>query len=1044
MAAQQQLEVFNNVYAQLNAEQKKAVDAIEGPVMVIAGPGTGKTQILSARIGKILLETDTQPDNILCLTYTDAGTLAMRKRLMKFIGTEAYKVHIHTFHSFCNEIIQTNLSYFDKNALDPLSELEKSAFLKQLIDGFKENNPLKRYRGDVYTDAGKIFAVFQTIKKEGFVPNDMLLAIDAYITNLPFREEYIYKKASGNNKKGDVKQNAVNEEIEKMQKLKAAIEAYESFQTIMQKQNRYDFDDMILWVIKAFTTHENLLRKYQEQYLYILVDEFQDTSGTQNKLVELLLNYWDVPNVFVVGDDDQSIYRFQGANVENMLNFAQKYASHLQRIVLTNNYRSTQPILDISKSVIEKNEQRLIKQIQGLSKNLVASNTNINQLTHLPKVLAYNSQHEEMIGVCQQVQHLIQNGVSPAKIAIIYKEHKYAETLANYLNKLKVPFYAKKSEDVLTQPFCVKLIKILQYLYHEHDVSFGGEELLFYILHYDFWQIPAIEVAKLASEASARSKDKKTIRQLLTEKQVNVQKDLFSPAVNNQLKNASEQLEALIALVPNTSLQQLFEAVIQHCGIVPYVMEHPEKYWLLKQLTAFFNFIKEETHKQPLLTLPELIDNLQLMQQNGIAIPIVQVNGTEKGVNLLTAHGSKGLEYTHVFFVGCNSDTWEKKVKNNQQFKFPDTLLNNTNKQADEEETRRLFYVATTRAETHLNISYGLQDDKGRGKEPSMFVAEIVAEHNIEIEKVALDESVIFNFSILQLKPTKPEIDQKEQEFLQPILSNFTLNVTALNNYLECPLKFYYQNLIRIPSSKSESLTFGSAVHDALDKLFKKMLETPSPKQFPSVDVLLQDFNYYMQRNRETFTETQYKRRLEYGAKVLPDYYNKYIAEWNKIVAVERTIATVVNNVPIKGKIDKLEFDGKNINVVDYKTGDYENAKIKKVFNTPNEKNIHGGNYWRQAVFYKLLIDNYEQKDWQVISTEFDFVEPDKKGLYQKEKIVITPQDLTTVKQQITEVWHKIQNRDFYIGCGKAECQFCNFVKDSKIAIQLHDVAEEA
>jgi DNA helicase-2/ATP-dependent DNA helicase PcrA len=175
---------------------------------------------------------------------------------------------------------------------------------------------------------------------------------------------------------------------------------------------------------------------------------------------------------------------------------------------------------------------------------------------------------------------------------------------------------------------------------------------------------------------------------------------------------------------------------------------------------------------------------------------------------------------------------------------------------------------------------------------------------------------------------------------------------------------------------------------------------------------------------------------------VLRNYYDKYINTWNKVVAVERNIrGVVVNGVPLKGKLDKLEFNGKEINVVDYKSGDIDKAIPK--MKPPNDNDPNGGAYWRQAVFYKILVDNYEQKDWKVISTEFDFVEPDKKKEYRKEKIVINPADIETVKQQIKDVWEKIQAREFYTGCGKEDCHWCNFVKDNKLAVALHDVEEE-
>ena len=212
----EQQKAFEEVYGALNAEQKLAVDTIDGPVMVIAGPGTGKTQILGARIGKILIETDTAPENILCLTYTDAGAIAMRKRLVGFIGASAYKVNISTFHSFCNDIIQDNLSLFDKPSLDPISELEKIELLKKLIDKFDKNNPLKRYRGDVYYEMNNLSRLFSAMKKEGWTSTYLVEQIDRYIAEIPTRDEFVYKKKYKQFEAGDLKQGLVDDAIEKM------------------------------------------------------------------------------------------------------------------------------------------------------------------------------------------------------------------------------------------------------------------------------------------------------------------------------------------------------------------------------------------------------------------------------------------------------------------------------------------------------------------------------------------------------------------------------------------------------------------------------------------------------------------------------------------------------------------------------------------------------------------------------------------------------------------------------------------------------------
>jgi len=1035
---------FLEEYNKLNEQQRKAVDTIEGPVMVIAGPGTGKTQILASRIGKILLDTDTAPQNILCLTYTDAGVVAMRKRLLQFIGPDAYKVNIYTFHAFCNDVIQENLSLFERNTLDPVSDLERIELFKQLIDSFPKNHPLKRYRGDVYFEINNLQSLFSIMKREGWVPAFINKKIDDYVESLPTRDEFIYKRKFKDFKPGDLKKDKIEEEKEKMERLRAAVGEFSRFQDLMRRRNRYDFDDMINWVIKAFEENKNLLASYQERYLYTLVDEYQDTSGTQNRIVELLINYWDTPNVFVVGDDDQSIYRFQGANVENMLTFANSYKKDLFTVVLTSNYRSIQSILDISKTLINRNEERLVKQIDGLSKELVAANKKINHLLHAPVITEYESQQQEMIGITLQVQKLLEEGTAPGRIGIIYRENKYGEELTRYFKLRNIPVYSKRNLNILEQPLAQKLTLFLRYLAAEYDIPYGGDEMLFEILHFDWFGIPAIEIAKLSIEVNERrfNDSKTSIRQLMVDKANMPARDLFTPGFPEKLKKASAVIEKIIAEVPNVTLQVLFENIIRETGALNRVMQSTEKIWEMQVLTGLFDFIKEETHRRPLMSLKDLVSVIDLMETEDIALPLIQTSGSDKGVNLLTVHGSKGLEFEHVFFAGCNASAWEKKRKPGGGYSLPDTMFTSQGKHTDDEELRRLFYVALTRAEQYLTVSYSKFKTDGKELEPSMFIAEIIDQHpDINITPAIVHAEEVFEFSALQFKETAPEIEKIEEEFISGLLDKFVMNVTALNNYLKCPLEFYFKNLVRIPSPKNEATEFGSSVHYALEKLFRKMQDSGSEK-FPPKDEFISDFEWYMRRHRESFTQEQFDRRLEYGHEVLSNYYDKYINTFNKIVAIERNIRNVVvNGVPLKGKLDKLEFNGKLVNVVDYKTGDPDKAREKlKGF---AEGESIGGDYWRQAVFYKLLVDESKQNDWRVISSEFDFIEPDKKKNYRKEKIVITPQDLDEVKRQLTETWKKIQEHDFYTGCGKEDCHWCNFVKTNKLAVALHEIEEE-
>lgn len=1042
----QQSEKFNSLYNNLNQQQRIAVDTIDGPVMVIAGPGTGKTQILSARIGKILMDTDTLPENILCLTYTDAGVVAMRKRVQEFIGADAYKVNIYTFHAFCNDVIQDNLSLFEKSSMDPISDLERIELFRQLIDAFPKDHPLKRFRGDVYYEINNLQSLFSTMKREGWSPDFISQKIDEYIECLSNRDEYICKRATKQFKKGDIRTDKIEEEKGRMEKLRAAVNEFENFQQLMAKKRRYDFDDMINWVIKAFEENPTLLLQYQEKFLYVLVDEYQDTSGAQNKLVHLLINYWEKPNVFVVGDDDQSIYRFQGANVENMVAFERSYKNDLLTVVLVDNYRSVQPILDVSKTLISRNEERLISQIEGLSKELVSSNVDLKNISHedcCPKINVFETQCHEMIHITGQVEKLIQQGINPKSISIIYKEHKYGDELAQYFKLRNIPVYSKRNINILDLPLAKKIILILRYLAAEHEVPYSGDELLFEILHFDFYSIPPIDIAKLTIDVSDKqfAGERTSLRKLLSDKVKTPPRTLFEKDIPEQMRTTGKMLEKLVADVSNVTVQTLMSNVMREAGVLKYIMQHPEKHWLLQVSTALFDFIKEETRRNPALTLQGLVDTFDLMEREWLPLPLVQVSGNDKGVNFLTAHGSKGLEYHYVFVVGANALSWEKKRKPGGGYKFPDTMFYSLPKYKEEEELRRLFYVALTRAAHHLNISYSRFKDDGKELEPSMFIAEINEKHILPITPVPVSDDEMAEFAVLQFnKEARPEIGKIEDDYISRLLDKFVMNVTALNNYLDCPLNFYFQNLIKVPSGKNEYLQFGSAVHHSLQRLFEKM--QANRDRFPAKEEFTNDYKWFMLRHRESFTKEQFNRRMEYGLDVLSNYYDRYINEWNKIVTVERNIKSVtVKGVPIRGKLDKLEFEGKLVNVVDYKTGDPEKALPK--LKAPNENEPLGGSYWRQAVFYKILLDNYNQKDWKVVSTEFDFVEPDKKKEYRKEKIVITPEDITTVTQQIVEVWDRIQNRDFYVGCGKEDCNWCKFAKTNNLAIALHETESE-
>lgn len=1030
---------FEQELNKLNAAQRRAVDTIDGPVLVIAGPGTGKTQILAARIGNILAQTDARPENILCLTYTDAGAIAMRRRLLQFIGPDAHKVTISTFHAFCNSVIKDNLDLFGIRALDSITDLEKRQLLRKLIDGFDAKHPLKRFTGDVYYEAQKLDNLFSLMKKEDWSPAYISAKIDEYVESLPEREEYKYKvnNSKAGYKKGDPKQKDIDAETDKMLQLKAACQEFPRFMEMMAERKRYDFDDMILLVLNEFKRNENLLRQYQERFLYFLVDEYQDTNGAQNEIIDKLADFWERPNLFVVGDDDQSIYRFQGANVENILRFHNKYNPEL--VMLTDNYRSTQHILDAARHLIQNNTERLINAIKGLSKDLKAANPKYAALPVKPEVREYYNLSHETVGIAQEVEKLQKEGVKLSEIAIIYRGHRQAEDIARYLESQGIPLFVRRKLNILESPFIGNVLTLLEYINEEAKKPHSREDLLFHIMHFNFFGIEPLVIAKVA--AGLRNDYKTRWREALRSVQAQAGTNLFDSNANEsyrRIKQLSDNIEYWIKELHNTTLQTLFEKVMTRGGLLREIMLSPQKFELLDKLTTLFQFIKDETVKDPKLTLDGFLRTINEMRDEGISLEVHKKGFFEDGVNLVTAHSSKGLEYEYVFLIGCDKRTWDGSSSRSSDFKFPDNLHTSVGDGDDAEEGRRLFYVALTRAKKQLVVSYAVASMDGKKMECSRFVDELRTSQDIEVREVHLPDEALtaFHLTILS-EPPLPNLPLLEETLLRRILEHYSLSVSHLNTYLKCPVSFYYGTLLRIPVAKNAAMAFGSAVHFAMEHVFVKMKNNHD--EFVGPSTLVQDFEWYMRRHQDSFTDEDFDRRMEYGRLILPQYYHKYVDTWNKVAIVERNLKTVIDDIPINGKLDKLEFDGKSVNVVDYKTGKFENAKKKFYPPTedfkkeePTHEEKYGGDYWRQGVFYKLLIDNEDTKGWTVVSTEFDFIEPDRKtNEYYKQKIIINPEDLNIVRAQIKEAYRGIQNLEFKRGCNDSNCQWCNFVKNN-------------
>lgn len=1045
-------EAFDTALNGLNEQQRKAVELIDGPVMVLAGPGTGKTQVLAARIGNILRkDPGAEPQNILCLTYTDAGATAMRQRLVSFMGTAAYDIHICTFHAFAASVVRDFPEVMGDNRKTLINDLQEVELYHEFIDSIDNESPLKRFKGEIYFEYGRLKSLFTNMKKEAWSADEIAYLCNEQIADLPNRDEYIYKVNGKDFKKGDLKVKQIEEITNKLNLTKAAALEFDRFQQLMDMRGFYTYDDLILNTLKAFKENDLILQTYQEQFQYILVDEFQDTNGSQSEIMYALADYFDQPNLFVVGDDDQSIYRFQGANLQNLNTFYEKMLAHLSKdeqaerlIVLTENYRSTQAILDASYQLIDNNQERIGKIIEGFRFNKKLQAANKERIISPSKPIVrecYNSEHE-IASLALELEQRFKNGENLDEIAVLYTQHKLADDLTRFLSEKNIPYRLRVNINVMESFIVLALIDVLTYIKDEIRLPFSREDLLFKMLHFPFFQIKPLALAHIAFTLRGQRKSGQNMN--WREHLDKLIPDLINGDDTKRILQFNRKLEQLIADAASLPLIRLVEKILHDLEITTYVLKQANKMVLLQELNTFYDFIKQECRNQPDLQIEGLLRNINQMKKYDLKLETHLLSYQKNAINLSTVHSSKGLEFETVYLISNTDSVWEKKKKNHHSYLLPEGLVQQDDTNS-EEDARRLFFVACTRAKENLIISYPTADSKGKSLVKSKFVEEWLAAHNSKMEQVELPDMQLSEFYATSFASLieKPKA-QLEKAYIDKALENFSLSVSSLNSYLRCPLSFYYDSILRVPAAKNDAMAFGSAVHNSLEDLFKQMKDQNGT--FPNEEIFIKLFEKNMFKQIESFTPEEYKRRLEYGIMMLKAYYERYVNEWNTQVSLERYVNANFEGISLSGIIDKIEYNGNEANVIDYKTGKYENVKKNKKLNAPTPidvykkpdepsfEELNGGDYWRQAVFYKILLDSLPSKNYRVLSTEFDFVEPSdikaENPEFNKAKVLIEANDVAVVKNQIKIAHQNIMAHNF-TGCGKAECEWCNFEKEN-------------
>ncbi|HEY4511242.1 MAG TPA: ATP-dependent DNA helicase [Candidatus Paceibacterota bacterium] len=969
--------MFDELYKKLNAKQKEAVDTIEGPVMVIAGPGTGKTTILTLRIANILKKTDTPPSGILAITFTEAGVKAMRQKLKDVIGARAHEVRIHTFHGFAAAVIHEHKDHFvHLEGVKQMTDIDAESAIRDLLkkESFGELRPFGN--PDFYIQ--KILGAIRDAKKEALMPSMVREYAKKESERVKNDESSISTRGAS---KGKLKAEALKA-MEKCDRTIIFADVYEAYEAWKRKEKMMDFDDLLIELLVALKSDELLLRLLQEKFLYILVDEHQDTNDAQNLIVRQIADFFDAPNLFVVGDEKQAVYRFQGASVENFLKF-QSVWKDMKIIQLDTNYRSTTSLLDGSFAMIENNYA------EGEHAHLrIKLQAGREEESKKIDVVEADSTAAAEAYLGEELQRITKEEPQ-ASVAILTKTNRDLERVLRFLEKKGVPVASERNIDIFKHPIGNLFFEIIEFLSDGTRV-----DSLSKTLSAGLWG--------LSFEQSVEC-----IKRLRSGTFIDLEKNI--PAFRTLQKEITS--DGAVAFIIRAASMS---------GFIDRVARDPNYVEVWRGITTLSEYIaREKDIRDPRELLKELLAYRAASESRSVK---VSVGTPDLPIRAMTAHASKGLEFDYVFIAYATEESWVGRSRG-VYFVLPQS----PDEGDDIKDARRLFYVALTRARKHATILYSLLEAGGTPLSPLRFIAEISETSSTFISLPALNETPLVEDSVTERPPQM----QKILEYAQSVLTRSGLSVTALNHFLECPNAFLYQSILKIPQAPNGNSEKGNAMHEAMARVWGS-----KDKSEGNIEHIIKESvaSYFESSLLPAFEKESVKKELLENAPMVAKALVSHFAvsgttsseSWSEsefeTVYAEKTV-----RIPIHGKLDAIVDMPDEVLVFDYKTREaLTPAAIK------GETKSSDGNYFRQLVFYKMLLANDHRYKEKRITPSLVFLSPDSKGRCPSATLPIGEEDLEKVRQEIhlliESVW---SGRIAKEGCNDRNCEWCRLKASS-------------
>lgn len=1010
-----------------NEKQFECIRTLEGSVMVLAGPGTGKTFTIIQRI-KYMLEQGILPETILCLTFSEAAANEMKARIVKEIGTIASAVTIHTYHAFCNEIIKQHPNEFELlEGVKLIDDISKRNLMKQTLDEY--NTQFYRTKwGDSYYYINELLKNVDEIKKNQVTKEKYFNTLNTHSDwqgkSAELQEEYRKRESEGKLVKTFLEK--VETHKKKIGKAKEAWDIYEIYDKKMKQNNFIDFNDMINLVLDVFESDDDFLKKVAGKYDYFLVDEYQDTNYSQNHIILKLVEGSNKNNVFVVGDDDQIIYGFQGAQLDTIEKFLKKYPE-TKVICLNENNRSTQTILDLSYCVISQDGTRLETNPEftsyEISKRLTAKNQKITCKDKKVQIHGFNDIIQENNFIVENIEKLICSNEAPkndsnetdlSQIAILTRENGELETFAQLLKFKNIPFQINTTKSIfelkpsITLYFYIKAVENNE-LYS--DKLFGlllSEPFKFDEADYNFL---------LAQNALTHKDFITTIKENIEKDWKNKEKVLNFIKTYDELKeNKSQQ-----------NLKNIIIEIINKTGLLEYFLNvGTDKTENILAIKKIVDEAESLILLDPTVTLKDFINHLDTAFTENIPLTIDKDNYVQNAVQLRTLHKSKGLEFEYVYLPNLTAKNWEAK-KNSDRSSLP---IEKNSFSQDKDEIRKaeqlkLLFVGISRAKHSLYMTYS-NSTNGTSRELTSYIASLTENNN-------LFENTIHEMNnddyCLEISKTLTKTDfnyQKSfEDEIRARLKNFVMSPSSLNCYLNCPRDFLYSHLLRIPVSEGDfdKASYGSAIHSTLEWTVTELKEKGSyPDKTEIINTFIKKLN--KQRLTSKLKREEYQKR---GEECLSKYYQSLLeTSKERIFATEYQFDYIpVENYFIKGKIDRIEQnEDSTFCLYDYKTG-----SPKSKSQIADGKDYES--YLNQLRFYKFAFET-QNKDSKVSQTGLVYVEEHDKNFYPS----LNNNDNDIIKEKIINTYKNIHNLSFpAFEPNDKKCRFCSYKQLCKLNV---------